>query len=68
MLNGQPVAIQYVQQQLPVYMVQHVPRELSEGTSTQVTLIPHQQNATEVGTILPQPVEISPYKVTPRKT
>ena len=86
MLNGQvaqPVAMQYRQQQVPVYMIQHVSSQLSVGTSnneafaqiqdelgTQVNLIPHQQNATSsnVGTILPQPIEISPYKITKSKT
>ena len=64
-------------------MIQHVSSQLSVGTSnneafaqiqdelgTQVNLIPHQQNATSsnVGTILPQPIEISPYKITKSKT
>ena len=66
MFNGQPVATQYGQHQFPVYMVQHVPSQLFEGTAAQVNLIPLQQNTTEVGTILPQAVEISPYKVTPK--
>ena len=44
----------------------NVPSQLFEGTAAQVNLIPLQQNTTEVGTILPQAVEISPYKVTPK--